>query len=117
LDIIAYSVDTVGAIIHAVIGKKDFKREIHLPSSDQLWHIPKDAAFPRPPLVFFLLLPLEEHETSYFAAADNISSFFEAPLKCTSRKLLNKFYHKGKNKANICSGYYMQIRPDLLKIG
>jgi len=75
LDIIAYSVDTVGAIIHAVIGKKDFKREIHLPSSDQLWHIRKMLRF-QASFGIFSVAALEEHETSYFAAADNISSFF-----------------------------------------
>ena len=54
---------------------KILSSEIHLPSCDQEWQIPDDAAFPMPSFVFFLLEPLEEQEASYFAEFDNISSF------------------------------------------
>ena len=45
------------------------------PSSDQLWQTPARAALPSPPPAFARRLPLEEQDTSYFAAAERISSF------------------------------------------
>lgn len=52
-----------------------FSNEMHLPSGVQLWQIPEGAVFPMPPFLFFLLLPLEEQDTSYFAESDNILIF------------------------------------------
>jgi hypothetical protein len=37
--------------------------------------MPAKWPFPIPPAVFFLLLPLEEQETSYLAESDSIFSF------------------------------------------
>jgi hypothetical protein len=48
---------------------------MHRPSSVKLWQMPALAALPMPPGVFMRLLPLDEHETSYLAADDSISSF------------------------------------------
>jgi hypothetical protein len=48
---------------------------MHLPSAAKLWHMPLSLALPMPKGLFFLLLPLEEQETSYFAAPDNIFNF------------------------------------------
>jgi hypothetical protein len=54
---------------------KTLSSEIQRPSSDQLWQIPGKLALPKPPLVFFRELPLDEQDTSYLAAAPNIFSF------------------------------------------
>ena len=47
---------------------------MHLPSGVKEWQHPAGAAFPMPP-PFFLPLPEEEHETSYFALSVRIFSF------------------------------------------
>jgi hypothetical protein len=39
------------------------------------WHTPEGAALPVPPGLFFLALPEEEHDTSYFALSPSIKSF------------------------------------------
>ena len=51
---------------------KIFRREIHLPSAANEWHIPPNAALPKPPGSFFRREPEEEHETSYFAPSVKI---------------------------------------------
>jgi hypothetical protein len=43
--------------------------------------MPEGAAFPMPPALFFLLLPLEEQDTSYFAESDNILIFSLMSIK------------------------------------
>ena len=48
---------------------------MHLPSSDQLWHMPDFSAFPMLPGVFLRLLPLDEQETSYFADIASMLNF------------------------------------------
>ena len=53
---------------------KIFRREIHLPSGVKEWQHPAGAALPMPP-PFFLPLPEEEQETSYFADSVRIFSF------------------------------------------
>ena len=98
--------------------KSIFSREIHLPSSDQLWQIPLFELLPNPPGLFFRILPLEEQETSYFAAAERISSFFCSSIRTPrtynffpgsvlspeiSRTTI--YYHSSYNYANICSSY------------
>jgi hypothetical protein len=52
-----------------------FRSEIQRPSSAKLWQIPHAVAFPIPPLVLLLLVPLDAHETSYLAAPAKIFSF------------------------------------------
>ena len=47
---------------------------MHLPSADQLWHIPAAAALPMVPL-FLLPTPLLEQDTSYLALSASILSF------------------------------------------
>jgi hypothetical protein len=49
--------------------------EMQRPSSAKLWQMPQAEAFPIPPLVLFLWVPLEAHDTSYFAAPASIFSF------------------------------------------
>ncbi|MPN25429.1 hypothetical protein SDC9_172838 [bioreactor metagenome] len=61
-----------------------FNNETHLPSGVQLWHMPAGAAFPIPPFLFFLSLPLDEQDTSYFAESDNILIFSIRFIKYTS---------------------------------
>ncbi len=39
---------------------------MHRPSAAHAWHIPATAPVPKPPGVFFLELPLVEHEASIF---------------------------------------------------
>ena len=62
---------------------------MHLPSADHEWHIPFIAAFPKPLFVFFLLLPLDEHETSYLAASLSILNFSSIDLLIISPYLSN----------------------------
>ena len=47
------------------------------PSSVKEWQIPERAPLPTPEEGVLLLEPLEEHETSYFAAAERIEIFFK----------------------------------------
>ena len=58
--------------------KSIFKSDIHLPSAEKEWHIPEKQAFPSPPVVLSRFEPLEEHETSYFAAFIKVISFFSS---------------------------------------
>ena len=51
-----------------------FSNEMHLPSSVKLWQIPAETVLPSPLPLFALLLPLDEHETSYLAAAPKMLS-------------------------------------------
>ena len=44
---------------------------MHRPSSAKLWHIPHPpTVFPTPPEELRRTVPLEEHDTSYFAVFD-----------------------------------------------
>ena len=52
-----------------------FKREMHRPSADHVWHMPALQPLPSPPLGAPRLEPLEEHDTSYLAASPRILSF------------------------------------------
>nr|WP_197072574.1 hypothetical protein [Marinitoga sp. 1197] len=52
-----------------------FRRDIHLPSPVQLWHIPLFTALPNPFELFFSL-PLEAQETSYLADAAIILNIY-----------------------------------------
>ena len=44
-----------------------FRSEMQRPSSAKLWQMPQPAALPIIPLFFPREVPLEAHETSYFA--------------------------------------------------
>jgi len=49
--------------------------DMHLPSAAKLWHIPTPpTVFPTPLPSLRLTVPLDEHDTSYFAAAARIFS-------------------------------------------
>jgi hypothetical protein len=65
--------------------KSIFNSDIQRPSSDQLWQIPALWLLPKPFEVFFRLLPLEEHDTSNFAAADKISSLVSSSISSPFR--------------------------------
>jgi hypothetical protein len=52
-----------------------FIREIHRPSSEKLWHIPQAEVLPMLPGLFERCVPLEAHDTSYFADSASILSF------------------------------------------
>jgi hypothetical protein len=61
--------------------------EMHRPSAEKLWHMPQDAALPRPLGPDFLLTPLEVHDTSYFAASVSIRSFSLVSIAPNSSRL------------------------------
>ncbi|GAL68360.1 hypothetical protein JCM19301_1967 [Jejuia pallidilutea] len=54
---------------------KIFNNETQRPSLVKVWQIPMLEALPKPLFVFFLLLPLEAQDTSYFAASASMLSF------------------------------------------
>lgn len=49
-------------------------REMHRPSSEKLWQMPQPAALPIIPFLPEREVPLDAHETSYFADSANIFS-------------------------------------------
>jgi hypothetical protein len=49
--------------------------EMQRPSSAKLWQMPQAEALPMPPFELLRCVPLEAHDTSYFAAPANILSF------------------------------------------
>jgi hypothetical protein len=53
-----------------------FSKLMQRPSAVKLWQMPLFTAFPIPFPVFARLLPLDEHDTSYFAESAKIFSFF-----------------------------------------
>ena len=54
-----------------------FSSEMQRPSSAKLWHIPiPPTVLPNPPRVLDRTVPLDEHDTSYFADSVSIFSFF-----------------------------------------
>jgi hypothetical protein len=80
-------------------------RDMHRPSSDQLWQIPGRLALPNPPGLFRRELPLDEQDTSYLAAAPRIFNFVcKSMMEDLPLYRVNKFYHILVYIANICLG-------------
>lgn len=59
------------------------------------WHIPPKEALPKPPLLFFLLEPDDEHDTSYFAPLVKMVNLFSS--------IIPTFYYAENEKSNKCS--------------
>lgn len=79
---------------------------MHLPSAANEWHIPPNAALPKPPGSFFRREPEEEHETSYFAPSVKIfsrsSSIIDFSLPCVSAVIIAR----GKRKVKHLFAFY-----------
>jgi hypothetical protein len=89
-----------------LLDNKIFSNDTHLPSAVQVWQMPEDVELPTPLPLFFLSMPLEEHDTSYFAASASISSLARI---FSIKKLLQyhivdyPLYQLKMDKSNICS--------------
>ena len=88
--------------------RRILSREIHLPSAEKEWQMPFTAALPKP-FLFFLVLPLEEHDASYFALSARIFSFSSRVIIITkniityftNKRLLN-FANKKTSMLSAC---------------
>lgn len=56
-----------------------FNNDTHLPSSVKLWHIPHPEALPTEPECLLRVIPLDAHDTSYFADSASTVNFSNIP--------------------------------------
>lgn len=69
------------------------------------WHIPPKEALPKPPLLFFLLEPDDEQDTSYFAPLVKMVNLFSS--------IIPTFYYAENEKSNKCS-CFIKIKDFLI---
>ena len=97
-DVVRTTVDAVGAVVHAVVGQHHLQQRDTTSSANE-WQMPTPPTVePTIPCLPLRTVPLDEHDTSYFADSARMRSFsivFSVSMDAKIHKVT------GKTKENI----------------